>query len=108
LLQQLDRSHLQGVALNISTDIHSQMIGLFRRLQRLGNLRIAVRVELQKRPVRRNNSETALLALQCARTSMRIGICGGLLRAHHVDYRNIIEALRFCQCRQRQQAQSQQ
>src|SRR5205823_1657213 len=97
-LQQLYGSHFDGVALHIASDISANMVLLVGSLQLCENLRIAVRVKLQELLIWSNNSEAALLAHQRTIARMRIRVRGHLLRAGHVDDRNIIEGL--C-CRQR-------
>src|ERR1700723_976800 len=83
-LQQFDRSYLDRVAVDVTADVHPQMVRLVRSLQRRENLRIAGLVELQELLVRSHNAEAALLASYSALPSMRICIRRRLLRAGHV------------------------
>jgi hypothetical protein len=63
VLQQLDRSDLQRIALDVSGYVHAKMIFLVRRLKGLDDLCVALGIEFQELFVLRHNTKTTRWAL---------------------------------------------
>ena len=89
-LQQLDRDHLQRLALHAARHIHAQMIGLPRGLQFLHDLRVPRRIELQKLLILGHDAKAAACALQRTVACVCIGIRSHFARAIHVDHGHIV------------------
>lgn len=88
-----DRLNRESSVSNLTCDVDAKVVGFGRFAQELNSFGIALRIKLQKIPVRRDDSEPGFLALKFTRASVSIGIRLHFARAIRVHQRYIVEPL---------------